>query len=141
MLDLTKSRTPIRVLTVTSAITAALTVWLVAVPMAGVDLTARAGSGTLEVGAGHVIVAAMLAGVAGWALLAFLERRTENATRVWTGIAIGVLAVSMIGPLGAETLGGTLILALMHLVTAAVLVAGYRIGGSRLGAPARPSRI
>lgn len=120
----TLNRTVMRGLTVIAAVAAALLVWLIAGPVAGADLSASTGSGVQEIGAVHVIAVAALMGLAGWALLAVLERRTERAARTWVFVALGVLLVSLLGPLGAETLGGALTLVALHLVTAAVLIVG-----------------
>lgn len=116
-----------RALAVTGGIVAALAVWTVAVPLAGVDLTVRTGGETRPFDAGTVTPSALLAGLAGWALLAALERFTGRARRTWTIIAVVVLVLSLSGPLGngADT-ATTLVLAAMHLVVGAVLILGLR---------------
>ncbi len=117
-----------RALMVIAAVAAAVAVWLVA-RLAGADLTVEQGSGGGAAHVGLVMVAAMsaVAGLAGWGLLAVLERSTPRARTLWTYAALGVLVISLVGPLGAGTTAGTK-LALMgaHLATAAVLVAGLR---------------
>ncbi|WP_431914690.1 DUF6069 family protein [Nonomuraea jabiensis] len=112
-------------LTVIGAPAAALAVWALAVPLAGAALTVRTGGGTQTIGPVSVIVASLAAGLAGWALLAILERRAARPGRVWTIIALVVLVLSLSGPLtSAVGLAATLVLVLLHLAVGAVLVAG-----------------
>jgi len=124
----TTERRQVRALVVVAAVAAAVAVWLVA-RLAGAALTVEQGSGGDAAHVGLVMVAAMsaLAGLAGWGLLAVLERSTPHARTLWTSIALGVLVISLVGPLGAGTTAGTkLALVGAHLATAAVLVAGLR---------------
>ncbi len=117
-----------RALVVVAAVAAAVAVWLVA-RLAGTDLTVEQGAGGGAAHVGLVMVAAMsaLAGLAGWGLLAVLERSTPRARTLWDYIALGVLVISLVGPLGAGTTAGTkLALVGAHLATAAVLVPGLR---------------
>ncbi|SCE91898.1 DUF6069 family protein [Micromonospora mirobrigensis] len=105
---------PLAVLAVTCATVA---VWAVAVPLAGVDLVARSGGADRTVGPGAVAGTTLLVGLAGWAVLALLERRTRRARSIWTGLALAVLLVSLLPPL-AEGVGtaAKLTLVTMHLV-------------------------
>ncbi|OKI69648.1 DUF6069 family protein [Micromonospora sp. CB01531] len=112
-----------RVLAVLAATAATLVVWAVAVPVAGVDLVARTGGTDQSVTPVVVGVATLLAGLAGWALLALLERFTTRARTVWLGVAVVVLLVSLLGPLGGGVgTAATVTLVAMHLVAAGVLV-------------------
>ncbi len=114
-----------RLLTVIGAAAAALAVWALAVPVAGTDLSARMGAGPQPVGPVMVVLASLAAGLAGWALLAVLERFTAKARRIWTITALAVLALSLTGPLGSATgTAATLVLLLMHLVVGSVVVLG-----------------
>ncbi|GAT70145.1 hypothetical protein PS9374_05825 [Planomonospora sphaerica] len=114
-----------RPLTVIGAPVAALAVWALAVPVAGTVLTVRTGGGTQQVGPVSVVVASLLAGLAGWALLAVLERFASRPGRIWTITALAVLALSLFGPLGgAVGTAATLVLVLLHLLVGAVLVLG-----------------
>ncbi|TDD53228.1 hypothetical protein E1286_07320 [Nonomuraea terrae] len=79
-------------LTLIGAPAAALAVWALAVPVAGTALTVRAGGGTQPVGPVSVVMASLLAGPAGWALLTVLERFSSRPGRVWT-VAAPVLSV------------------------------------------------
>lgn len=115
-----------RLLTIAAAVAATLVVWLAAVPILGVELAAQTGGGTIEVGPGAVVIATVVAGLAGWALLALLERLTPRARVIWTAIAAAVLVLSMLGPLGGIGAASQLTLALMHLAAGAVIIAGLR---------------
>jgi hypothetical protein len=110
---------------VVAAALAALAVWVVAVPIAGLDLAAAPiGGPVAPVGPLAVAAGPLLAGLSGWALLAVLERRTSRARRTWTVIALVVLALSLVSPLlGGVGAGGVLTLVTMHLVTGGVLIA------------------
>jgi hypothetical protein len=117
-----------RALVLIAAVVAAVAVWLVA-RLAGATFTVEQGSRGGATHVGLVMVAAMsaLAGLAGWGLLAVVERSTARARTLWTYIALGVLAISLAGPLGAGTTAGTrLALVGAHLATAAVLIPGLR---------------
>jgi|HubBroStandDraft_4_1064222.scaffolds.fasta_scaffold63850_2 hypothetical protein len=113
-----------RALGVGGAVLAAVAVWVVAVPLLGVHLLVRFGSGAAEtVGVDYVIGATLIASLAGWALLALLERRTSRARSIWTVVAIVVLLASVSLPLSiATTTGSKTVLALMHIAVAAVLI-------------------
>jgi len=122
------SRTAVRVLAVGAAAAAALAGWCVVGPLAGVELTVDGANGrTVTVGAGIVVVLSLVAGLAGWALLALLERTTRRARGLWTAIAVVVLILSF-APLADGTIGtGTRVgLGSLHLVVAAVLIPAMR---------------
>ncbi|WP_234315865.1 DUF6069 family protein [Streptomyces sp. NRRL F-5527] len=120
------------------AVAVALVIWAVADPVLGHRLRMTDGGDTMTVGAAAVTVASLLASLAAWALLATLERFAPGRARaVWTGVAVAVLAVSLLPLAGDGMDGGTRVtLALMHLAVGAVLIAGLA-GGSRAGRPAR----
>ena len=85
-----------RALSVAGAVLAAVAVWAVAVPLSGTHLLIRFGSGAAQsVGIDYVIGASLAASLAGWGLLALLERRTARARRIWTGIACVVVVLSL----------------------------------------------
>ncbi|WP_433140625.1 DUF6069 family protein [Actinomadura nitritigenes] len=109
-----------RVLTLAAAAGAALLVWAVADPIGGAGMHARG----QHVGPAAVIVFTLLVGLAGWGLLAVLERRAKRPGRTW-GITAGiVLGVSLTGPLDSEGPGTYVALMAMHLVVGAILIAG-----------------
>jgi hypothetical protein len=73
-----------------------------------------------------VVIVSVLAGLAGWGVLAVLERQTARAGVVWAPVAIVVLAASLVGPLGSGTTAGARVsLAAMHVVAAAILIPIY----------------
>jgi hypothetical protein len=132
-----------RALAVIAAVLAALAVWLVTDPLLGVDLAAPTRPGSQEL---QSITPALVAGtslvvaLAGWALLALLERFTARPRTIWTAIALLVALLSLAGPLStlaSTTAANGLSLALMHLAVAAVLIpilAGTSPAPARLAA-------
>jgi len=122
----------IRVMGVAGAVLAALAVWAIAVPLLGTDLLIRFGSGAAQgVGLGYVVGASLVASLAGWGLLALMERRTARALTIWTGVAVVVLVVSLTLPLTAgTTTSARAALALMHVAVAAVLIPTLRRGSA-----------
>lgn len=112
-----------RAIAVVLAVLAPLAIWILAVPVAGLDLTAAPiGGATAPVGALAVVAGALCAGLSGWALLAVLERRVARPRRTWTVIAAVVLALSLATPItGAEGLPMLILLA-MHATTGALLI-------------------
>jgi hypothetical protein len=111
-----------RGLAVAASVAVALAAWTVAGPLAGVRLAVRAGSDTRQIGPVPVIVASLLAGLAGWALLAMLERVGRRPRGLWTAIAVVALVLSLAGPLGGVTTAAKVALACMHVATAGALI-------------------
>lgn len=120
------SHTPVarkRLAAVAGAVVAALAVWMVASPLAGVDLEVRSGDTTQVVGAAPVLFVSLLASLLGWGVLALLEKRAARARSIWTVLAVAVLVLSLGGPLSSGvTTAAKISLALMHVAVAAVLV-------------------
>jgi Family of unknown function (DUF6069) len=129
-----------RGLAVIAAVLAALAVWLVTDPLLGVDLAAPTGPGSEELlSITPVLVAgtSLIIALAGWGLLALLERFTARPRTIWTAIAVLVGLLSLAGPLSTiarTTVANGLSLALMHLAVAAVLIPAWR-------PPRRPSPV
>lgn len=116
-----------RIAAVAGATVAALAVWTIASPLAGVNLEVRSGDTTQAVGAGPVIGVSLLASLLGWGLLALLEKRTARARGIWTVIAVAVLVLSLGGPLSSGVTGAAKVtLALLHVAVAAVLIPSLR---------------
>ena len=117
-----------RAVVVAGAVAAALGVWLVAVPLLGVDLQVQPNGGRAQaVGVGEVVVASLAAALLGWALLALLERRTARALTLWTLAAVAVLLLSLGAPLTtARTASAAIVLVALHLTVAAVVIVGLR---------------
>lgn len=119
---------------VLTAMAAATAVAALADPVLGVDLAVRLdGAGVQQVGNLAVTVTSLLAGFAGWAALALLERWTGHARRVWTVLACGVLVASLTGPLAAVSPAATAVLLGLHLLVGAVLLVGLRRSARVIG--------
>jgi hypothetical protein len=112
---------------VLGATAAPAAIWTVAT-MVGVELTARFGSGQpIDITVISVVVAALLASLAGWGLLGLLRRFTAKARTVWTVTAVVAALLSLAGPLSATASAGTKVsLVAMHLAAATVLIAVLR---------------
>jgi hypothetical protein len=113
---------------VVAATATALVVWGVADPALGVDLLVDTGTGSpAQVGPGSVIASSVVASLAGWALLAALERLVARSAQVWTAIAAAAAVLSLFGPVAAGlTMATTVALGAMHVAVAAVLIPLFR---------------
>lgn len=121
-----RRRRTTRTLAVAAAVIAALAVWLLAEPWLGNDLRSPANGtqASQDISGVNVVIAAAIAGLAGWALLAVLERFTARARTIWTVIAVVVMLASLGGPLSGTGITATnrTWLVLMHAVVGAVLI-------------------
>lgn len=72
-----------------------LLVWL-AGGLAGADYLLDDPVQPVVVGAGATALVTLVVALLGWGVLALLERVTRHATRIWTGLAVAVLAGSMV---------------------------------------------
>lgn len=128
-LDVRQRQRTQRLTTVILAILAAAVGWAVAVHLLGVDVRSpqMGDQPPAAIGLAQVVAASALASLAGWALLAVLERFTpQRAARVWLGVSLAALVVSLGAPLtgaGISTANRGA-LAVLHVVVAAVLVPG-----------------
>ena len=119
----------VRAMAVVGAVLGAVAVWLLAVYGFGVELVAPAGGpGSTEleeVGLPAVVGVALGSSLAGWALLAVLERILRRGRTVWTVVAGLVLLLSLGAPLGGEGLPASsrVTLLALHLVVGGVLLA------------------
>ncbi|MEU0138010.1 DUF6069 family protein [Streptomyces sp. NPDC006296] len=113
-------------------------VWLIADPVLGHRLRMVDGDQTLDIGLVAAVFVGLLASLAGWALLAVLERFVLRRARVlWTVAAVVVLLLSFLPLTGDGMDGGTrAALALMHLSVAAVLIPGLPRRNPAAPAPA-----
>jgi Family of unknown function (DUF6069) len=109
--------------TATGALAAALA-WVVEVPLLGIHLNFRFGTGHVQtIGAGQVIGVTVAASLLGWLLLALLQRRTPHARQLWTTIALAALAASLALPLAVVTTTSAAAgLIAMHLIVGAVVI-------------------
>jgi hypothetical protein len=131
--DLARTRPGTAALAVGGAVLAALTVWLAAVPLGGMDLVVRPpGRAAQAIGPGAVLAMSLGASLAAWALLAILERLAARGRVIWTVVAAVVLVASLLPVLTVEAGAGTrLVLVLMHALVGLVLIGvlGARPGG------------
>ena len=108
--------------TIAEGTAVALVVWAVGW-LAGVPYTVRQNGHDQTIGATSVTVATVLAGLAGWAVLAILNRFVAQPRRVWTFVAAGVLVLSLLGPLGSAVgTSTTVTLVLLHLCVGGLLI-------------------
>ncbi|MEU8181087.1 DUF6069 family protein [Micromonospora sp. NPDC049044] len=92
---------------------------------AGVDVAVSSANSTRQITVAAVIVAAAVAALGGWALLAALERGTDRSRVWWTSIAVAVLALSLVvGPPSGVGGGAKATLALLHLSVGVILILG-----------------
>lgn len=132
-----------RAVTVTAAVGVSIAVWGAA-RLIGVEVLAPPmdGAAATSVGAGQVAAAALVASLAGWGLLAGLERlQPTRASAIWL-IAAGVVFVLSLGaPLTGEgiTVANRAVLTALHLAVAVVLVPGLRRTSRRATARTDPA--
>ncbi len=113
---------------------AAALAWIVEVPLLGIHLTYRFGTGHIQtIAVGQVTGVTVAASLLGWLLLALLERRTPHARPLWAASALAALAASLALPLAAATTTSAVAgLIVMHLtVGAAVIPAMAHTAGAR----------
>jgi Family of unknown function (DUF6069) len=91
--------------------------------LAHVDYIADTPTGTRQITLALSTVATLAAGLAGWIVIALLERYTSSPRRVWIALTIVVLVLSIV-PVFRTTanLGTQLMLAALHCVAAAILI-------------------
>ena len=114
-----------RALAVLGGLTATMAIWLVADPLAGVDLALRsaAGSDVHQVGPASVALTTLLAGLAAWGLLATLEHIAPRPRTAFLMIASATLLLSLAGPVSlGQTNAVIATLVSMHVAAAGVLI-------------------
>ncbi|MEV5576761.1 DUF6069 family protein [Spirillospora sp. NPDC052269] len=119
------------------AVLATALVWAAARGL-GAKLRVDPGDGrtAMVLGLPLIVGATLAVSLLASATRAVLDRLTDRAPAVWTGLAVTVLLVSSVPVLYVEASGSTKgTLALMHLVVAAVLIA---LLGRRNGVRAAP---
>jgi hypothetical protein len=121
--------TPLRSTTVVVAIVtlsaafAAIAIWTIAVPVAGITLLA----GGLTVSPAAVALVSLGSGFAG-GISYTIMRQFRGGTVMWTVLGCSVLTVSMAGPLMSGANGATVaVLELMHLAVGATTILGLQI--------------
>ncbi|MER5494716.1 DUF6069 family protein [Streptomyces sp. NPDC002454] len=119
------SRVRHRLIALAVAGIAAAATWLIGNAV-GAELTVNQ-NGVTEITLVGALVSTLMAGLAGWGLLALLERFTARARKAWTYCASAVLLLSLLPTVFADATTGTrLTLTAMHLVVGAVLIPAYR---------------
>src|SRR5260370_40226214 len=97
-----------RILGVAGATFAAVAVWVIEVPLLGINLqTQFPYSAPLGVSIGAVVVSALAGSLAGWGLLALLVMLYARARTIWTGIASTCWLSSYSHPLVAVATSAT----------------------------------
>jgi uncharacterized membrane protein YecN with MAPEG domain len=111
-----------RVVVIAIAATATGLAWLLG-RLAHVDYIADTPVGTREITLALTIVATVAAGLAGWIVIALLERYTSSPRRVWIALTLVVLVLSIVPVFWTTAnLGTQLMLTALHCVAAAVLI-------------------
>ncbi len=123
-----------RVFAVHNAVVAAVVVWAIEVHVLGITLGTQFGSAAATtLGIAQIIGVTLFVSLAGWALLAFMERRLSRAATPWTVIAVGVLLASLALPLFATTSTASMIgLIIVHFSVAAGYIP-FMYRSTRLG--------
>ncbi|ROS23819.1 DUF6069 family protein [Cellulomonas sp. PhB150] len=124
---------------------AALAVWVVAVPIAGVELAVPGAGDGSTVGPAAVVLFAALVVLVAWPVRTWFARRADRAQLDPCAAPVGwrvtcavVLAISLLGPLGALDAGAVIALSVMHGVVGAVIVTGLDPRHARrTGVPSR----
>ena len=134
--DIKQGRVRARALCAAGGALAAALAWIAEVPLLGIHLNVRFGTGHIQtIAVGQVIGVTIAASLLGWLLLALLERRTPHARLIWTAIALAALAGSLALPLAAATTTSAAAgLIVMHMTVAAVLIPALRRSTARQGA-------
>src|SRR3546814_3323380 len=121
-----------RVTSVATAGIVALVTWLNVHVLGDVELVVGSGADAMELGAARIVASAMAAALAGWAVLAVIERRVgrgAHALRLWRRIAIGVAIVSLIGPFTADAPASTIgSLVALHATVATAVIDSMIVG-------------
>lgn len=115
-------RTRRRALAVVAAVVVTLAVWLVG-HLAGADYWITDSQGSVRIDALVTTQVTVILGLAGWAVLALLERLTRYGTRIWTVLAVLIVALSMLPVALVEATTATRVaLVAVHLAVGAVLI-------------------
>jgi len=113
-----------------TAVALALLVWVLAVPVAGVELAA--GTPAQAIGVVSVVISTLVVTLAAWGVRTLLRRRTPVA---WWLICGVVLAVSLLGPLGGTSPAAVGTLVALHLVVGATVAIGLDPRRARVRTP------
>jgi hypothetical protein len=118
-----------RLIVVVAAVAAAVLTWLLLVPVFSLDVRVPANYGSttfVPLGIGPVIFMSLAAPLAGWALLALLEKvARRRAKLIWTIVAAVVFLISLPWMPEARAVDITG-LALLHVAVGGVTILGLR---------------
>ncbi len=106
-----------------AAVGCSLVTWAIATQVVGVELTVEVREEVRRVSGPAVAIAAAGSAILGFLTLMILERITPYALSLWTALAIGFLAVSLLGPAAGTTSSARGTLIALHGVVAAVVLA------------------
>jgi len=111
-----------RIVAIAIAATATGLTWLLGW-LVHVDYVVDTPIGTRKITLALTIVATVAAGIAGWVVIAMLERYTSSPRGVWIALTLAVLVLSVV-PVFRTTanIGTQLMLTALHCVAAAVLI-------------------
>jgi len=111
-----------RIVAIAIAATATGLAWLLGW-LVHVDYVVDTPIGTRKITLALTIVATVAAGIAGWVVIALLERYTSSPRGVWIALTLAVLVLSVV-PVFRTTanIGTQLMLTALHCVAAAVLI-------------------
>lgn len=114
-----------RLLAVAAAVVAAVVVYLLINLFVQDPRTpGMSGRSAADLTFGAVLLVSALASLAGWGLLAVLEKVTAKPRQIWTIVAVVALLLSLGGPMSGSGIstGNRLALALLHVVVGTVLI-------------------
>jgi uncharacterized membrane protein YecN with MAPEG domain len=111
-----------RIVAIAIAATATGLAWLLG-RLAHVDYIVDTPIGTRKITLALTVVATVAAGIAGWVVIALLERYTSSPRSVWIALTLVVLVVSIVPVFWTTAnLDTQLMLTALHCVAAAVLI-------------------
>lgn len=112
-----------RAMAIVDAVIANVVILIVGRLVTGEFPVATVGGDEQTIGFPQVILVTVLVGLVAWGLLALLERTTAHARMVWTMIAVVVVVLSLLGPIGSgANTSSTVVLACLHIGAAATII-------------------
>ncbi len=115
---------------VPAAVVVAAVVWVIAVPIAGVDLDVTSGDTVRAIGPVSVIVVSAVISALAVGVRRLIRRlagrRGGTGSGAWTVVASVVLVLSFLGPAAAIGAGALGTLLLLHLLVGGLLLVGLR---------------
>lgn len=126
-----------RCIVITAAALTTAVIWAIG-RLAHTSYIVQTPLGTREVSLLLIVAATVIAGSAGWLVLAIQERYWADRRRSWIALALVVLAVSIVAVfITPAAIGTQMVLAIQHCAAAAVLIPGllptHRPAGTQPG--------